>query len=230
MKKYKGGFIAIFIIILIIVVLWIIKTPITAAYLSRKLKTDVRISNITVKSHNIIINGFKLKNPKKTKAEYAFITDKILINYSFSKVFSSPSIIDNILLENVNLNIACDNPLCTKNNWTTVINNINQKEKKETKKELLIKKLVIKNMNVQITGLGLNFTKIKTSHISLIEFNNISSKNGFPTQQLITAIFRSAGLKDYLKGIIETKEKLEKIIKPFNGISDNSLEESLKSM
>ena len=46
MKKFKGWFIALFIIILIIIVLWVIKTPIAASYLSAKLKTDVSISNI----------------------------------------------------------------------------------------------------------------------------------------------------------------------------------------
>jgi hypothetical protein len=231
MKKYKGWILVFFIIILTIFILWIIKTPLIASYLSKKLKTDVSISSIGISTNRIVINNFKLKNPPKTKSKYAFVTNRITFSYSFSKLFSSPTIIDNILLENINLDIECDNPLCTKNNWTTIVKKIDENEqKKKSEKEILIKKLVMKEMDVQIVGLGLDFNKTKTAHISHIEFNNINSKTGFPTQQLIAAIFRSAGLKDYLKGLLDTKGIFENVIDTFKGVSDNSLEESLKDL
>ena len=231
MKKFKGWFIALFIIILIIIVLWVIKTPIAASYLSAKLKTDVSISNIGFSSNRIMLNNFSIKNPKKMKSKYAFIAKKIEINYSFSKFFSSPSIVDSILVKDINLNIECENPLCTKNNWTSLVVKVNDEEqKKRSKNELIIKKLVMSNMDVQIAGLGFPVTKTKKTNIAHIEFNNVSSKKGFPTQQLIAAIFRSAGLKDYLKGFLDTKGMIENIIQTFKGISDNSFEESLKNM
>ncbi len=221
MKKYKSWFIALLLILLIVIILWVVKIPLTASCLSRKLKTDVGISKVSIKSNKMIISGFKLKNHKKTKSKYAFKADKLQIYYSFSKYFSSPSIIDSISLKNVNLDIECDNSLCTKNNWTTIIDKVNEKEQKKEYKDLIIKNLVIKNMNVQIIGLGLDFNNVKTLHIAEIKFNNISSKNGFPTQQLIAAIFRSIGLKDYLKGVMETKPMFENIIDIYKDVSDN---------
>lgn len=227
MKILKYFVFILFIIICIFIFLWLIKTPITASYLSKKLKTGVVISKVSIASKQIILDQFKLINPKKTKSKYAFLAKKIQINYLLSKLFSSPLIIDSILLENVNLNIECKNPLCTKNNWTTIVNNVNEKEAKKNPKEIVIKKLVIKNMDVQITGLGLDFMKTKTTHIEEIELNNINSNKGFPTQQLITAIFRSSGLKDYLKGIMETKNMIENIIDTFKSVSENALKESI---
>jgi len=195
MKKFKGWFIALVIIILVIVVLWIIKTPLTASYLSNKLKTDVSISNMSVSSNLIQIKNFRLKNPRRSKNRYAFVAQSIEIRYSFSKLFNSPSLIDSILVKDVNLNIECANPLCTKNNWTTLVGNISDKEKRSaSKKEYIIKELELNNMDVEILGMGLDFTRKKQSHIASIKFYNINSKTGFPTQQLIAAIFRSAGL------------------------------------
>ncbi|NGX30191.1 MAG: hypothetical protein KR126chlam4_00238 [Candidatus Anoxychlamydiales bacterium] len=233
MKKYSPWFIALFVIILIVVVVWIIKTPIIASYLSNKLKTDVSMSNIAISTKKMEIKNFRIKNPRGSKSRYAFIAKKIEVNYSFSKLMSSPSIVDSILVQDINLDIECSNPLCTKNNWTNIVDNINAKEKKTvSKKEVILKTLSLKNMDVAITGLGLDFNKTKTINVASIEFNNISNKTGFPTQELIAAIFKSAGLKDYLKGILENKGFWESVIKGFKevGASDNSLEESLKAI
>ncbi|NGX34166.1 MAG: hypothetical protein K1060chlam1_00516 [Candidatus Anoxychlamydiales bacterium] len=233
MKKYSPWFIALFVIILVVVVVWIIKTPIIASYLSNKLKTDVSMSNIAISTKKMTIKNFRIKNPRGSKSRYAFIAKQIEVNYSFSKLMSSPSIVDSILVQDINLDIECSNPLCTKNNWTTIVDNINAKERKSaSKKEVILKTLSLKNMDVAITGLGLDFNKTKKTNIPSIEFNNISNKTGFPTQQLIAAIFRSAGLKDYLKGILENQGFWEGVIKGFKelGSSDNSLEESIKAI
>jgi len=234
MKKFKSWFIAFFIIIVAIIILWVIKTPIAASYLSSKLKTDVSMSNLGVSTKGMQIKNFRIKNPSKSKNRYAFEAKKVTINYSFAKLFASPSIIDDILIEDINLDIECLNPLCTKNNWTTIVDSVNAKEKRTvSKKEIIISSLSLKSMDVDIWGLGLDFDKKKTSHVASLQFNNISNKTGFPTQQLIAAIFKSAGLTDYLKGILESKGFWEGIMKGFKevgSVEDNCLEESLKSM
>ncbi|NGX52432.1 MAG: hypothetical protein KR126chlam5_00730 [Candidatus Anoxychlamydiales bacterium] len=233
MRKHSPWFIALFAIILIVVVVWVIKTPIIASYLSSKLKTDVSMSNIAVSTKKMEIKNFRIKNPKGSKNKYAFIAKKIEVYYSFSELMSSPSIVDSILVQDINLDVECSNPLCTKNNWTTIIDNISAKEKKSaSKKEMILKTLSLKNMDVAITGLGLDFNKTKKTNVASMQFNNISNKTGFPTQELIAAIFKSAGLTDYLKGILENKGFWEGVIKGFKevGSSDNSLEESLKAI
>ncbi len=233
MKKYSPWFIALFAIIVIVVALWVIKTPIIASYLSNKLKTDVSISNIAISTKKMTIKNFRIKNPRGSKNKYAFTAKNVDVNYSFSKLMSAPSIVDSILVQDINLDIECSNPLCTKNNWTSLIDNINAKEKKSvSKKEVILKTLSLKNMDVAITGLGLNFNKTKNTNVPSIEFSNISNKTGFPTQELIAAIFKSAGLTDYLKGILENQDFWEGVIKGFKeiGASDNSLEERIKTL
>jgi len=233
MKKYSPWFIALFAIILLVVIVWIIKTPILASYLSNKLKTDVSMSNIAISTKKMEIKNFRIKNPRGSKNKYAFTAKKIDINYNFSELMSSPSTVDNILIQDINLDIECSNLLCTKNNWTTIIDNVDSKEKKSvSKKEVIVKKLSLKNIDVAITGFGLDFNKTKTTKIESLEFNDVNNKTGFPTQQLIAAIFKSAGLKEYLEGILQSKGFWDKILKGFKeiGSSNNSLEESLKAI
>lgn len=230
MKKFKALFIVLFSIILLIIILWVIKTPIIASYLSSKLKTEVSISSIAISSKKMIIKNFRLKNPPKMKNRYAFEAKKIEVNASFFKFFSSPLVIDSIIVDGINLDIECSNPLCTRNNWTSIIDTINSRQKKASEKEVLIKSLIFNDMDVEILGLGLDFTKTKKSHVKEIKFSNVSSKTGFPTQQLIAAIFRSAGLKEYLQGIIEQKNFWENVIKGFKDVSANSFEEGLKAL
>jgi len=215
MKKTKGWiFVFLIAIVSILMLFWIIKTPLISSYLSNKLKTNVTLSKVSFSFKRMHIDNFKLKNTRKTKTKYAFIAKTIEINYAFPKLLSSPTVIDDILISNINLNIDCYNPLCTSNNWTEIVNNIRKKEEKTkvVKKEIIIKKLILKNMIVQISGFGLDL-KEKTVQIPRLEFKNISNKTGFPTEQLIAAIFKSAGLQNYLKEILEPKKALENIFK-----------------
>ncbi len=234
MGRNKYWIIPIGVIILLFIFLWIIKTPVMAMYLSGKLKTDVKISSISISGNQMTIKGFKLKNPRGSKSKYAFTTNKIEVNYSFKKLLSNPSFIDSITVADIFLDIECKNPLCTKNNWTTIVDNINQKEKKSpSKREVNISTLTFENIDVQISGFGIDFMKTKKKHISHISFNNVNSKDGFPTKELIKAIFGSVGLQDYLKGILDVKGKIDNILSPFTDLEDsegNCFEESLKAL
>lgn len=216
MKKFKGWLIFIFILIFLVVVFWVIKTPIVASYLSSKLKTEVTISNVVFSKNQILINDFKIKNPKKAKSKYAFEVKDIEIDFSFSKLRKKPSIIDNVVLKDIVLNIECSNPLCIKNNWTELVNNMNEIDKKQKKeKEVIVKNLSLQDMQVNITGMGLDFGKTTKTHISSLNFNNVSSKKGFPTQKLIAAIFRSSNMQKYLKGVVEDIEFIDQVFKGF---------------
>lgn len=209
MKKFIS---IVVIIVVAIVALWFIKTPIIAGILSSKLKTSVSIGDIFVTPSHITIKNFKIKNPTGFSG-YALRTKTIRVDYSMKKLFSSPSIIDKVLIDDINLDVECTNPVCSKNNWTGIMNNVSEKESKsKSDTEVIIRSFVMKDMKVQIGGMGL-LGKTQTKTLDHIEFNNINSKDGFPTQQLISAIFRSAGLKDYLKGLLE--DGPEGILKTF---------------
>ncbi|NGX55963.1 MAG: hypothetical protein K1060chlam5_00197 [Candidatus Anoxychlamydiales bacterium] len=218
MKKFKPFIIAIVAIFAVVIFVWIIKGPLISSYLTSKLKTNVSIKSVNLGFSKMVLKNFTIKNLRGNKTKFAFRADIIEVDYSLSKLFSSPSIVDSILVDNIKLNIECKNPLCSKNNWTGIVNNISMKEKKATKeKEIRIKKITFKDLNVDIYNLGLDLTKKKTAYVKEIEFNNVNSKDGFPTKQLIAAIFKSANLRDYLKGVLDLKNWMDK----FNPFSVN---------
>ena len=219
-SKKKLTSIIILAIIVLVLFLWFIKTPIMSAYISKKLKLDVSIGKVHMTPSHLKIKNFKIKNPEKTKSKNAFTCKKIEVDFSFSKIFSSPSIIDKISMEDIFIIIECDNALCTKNNWTMMVESVEQKEQKEEKKEVIIEKLILDDISVEVREIGLKKSKF-LANISHIENYNVNSREGFPTQQLIAALFRSAGLKDYLKDIFEKQKFFENFLTPFKDLSEN---------
>lgn len=229
MKIKKKWIVSVLVIIFIILFLWVLKNSIATVYLTKKLKTTASFSNVSISSNKMILSNFKIINPNRTNSKYAFVAERIQVNYSLSKLMTSPSIVDNILIENVKLNIDCDDPVCNTNNWTIILNKVNEEEAKKSNREIIVSSMIVKNMDVQINGAGLNLLNstssgTKNAHIDSIEFKNISSKKGFPTQQLAQAIFRSSGLQDYLKGLMQPLEQLgpdgtmKGIMEPFKSI------------
>lgn len=225
MKKvktfWKYFFSIVVVIVLLLVLLWFVKTPIISSYLSSKLKVDVSIDAISAGTSHLRIDNFKINNPKTGyKDKVAFLCKEISADYSFSSLRSDPVVIDEIKLKDIFLEIECKDPMCGKNNWTHILNNINEEEEKTTgEKEVKIKKLVFENLKIQLIGMGIRGGTKNLSPINRIELNNISSKEGFPTDKLVAAIFRHAGLKDYLKDLVNPKNLLETITSPFKGIT-----------
>jgi hypothetical protein len=234
MKAFRKIAIVFTSIIIGIVGIWVIKTPIIASYLSAKLKTDVSMSGISISTKKVNMKNFRIKNPKGFDNRYAFMAKQLQIDYSLSSLFGKTKTIDNILIQDINLDIECTSALCSSNNWTQIINNIDSESKsKPSDKEYLIKTLTLKDLNVVISGSAFDFAINKNIKVDSITFNNISNKTGFPTSQLIQAIFQNAGLKEYIKDILEPQKWIEGAIDGLKdlGSSDyNSLEESLMSL
>ena len=93
--------------------------------------------------------------------------------------------------------------------------NVDDEQDKDAK-DMLVKKLVIKNLSVSIRGKGLFSSWKKIKEIPRLEFRNISSKEGFPTEKLIEQIFDEANLGTYIKELVKQPTKLlDKAISPF---------------
>jgi hypothetical protein len=111
------------------------------------------------------------------------------------------------------LNIEFSNPLGTKNNWTAIGEGMGDQK---GEKEVIIRKLILTNLNVKIRGLGLSIAP-KTQHIDRLEFNDIDSSKGFPTKELIAKIFQGAGLQQYIQDLFNPGNLLEKFSNPLKG-------------
>lgn len=218
----KRFFLIAFLVIFVgILAIYFLRAPILSLYLSKKLKVGVSMSSISLGKSSIKIKGFKIKNPRGYKERVAFLSDEIEINYIFSKFFEDPSIINSLIIRGNYLNIVCNNPLCSDNNWSAIMSK--EKGKKDAK-EVIIRKLEIDNLDVDITGMGIVPGAKKKKHISHISFSNISSKRGFPTSELIRIIFEDVGLQDLIKDVLDKKDTIERFIDTFKRFGKKSQE------
>lgn len=112
--------------------------------------------------------------------------------------------------------IECKDPVCTKNNWAEITDKIKEKKNDKDDEGIIVKTILINKLTVKITGMGISGKVKKKLTIDSITLNDINSKEGFPTKQLIVAIFQSAKMKDYLKGILDYKSFFNEILFPFN--------------
>lgn len=177
------------------------------------------MQDISISSSQMKIDDLEVRNPAKAKKRTAFKAKKIEANFSLQELRGKRSVVDSILVDKVYLNVICFDALCSSNNWTEIMKGISSTEEKHSKKQFLIKKLIIKDLTVDIHGIGgLIFpsNKKKTITISYLEFDNITSESGFPTQELFIEIFKRVGIQEYLKSFIQDQGKmLKSLIPPF---------------
>ncbi len=214
-KKGSVGFIFL-IIIGALITLWALKVPLMSAYLSNRLGVPVSMLGVKIRPSYTSITRFRVANPRSAKTKTAFASKKIRADYAIKELFGSPSTVDQITLNDVFLSIEFYNPLGTVNNWTEIAKNMPKQEKKKKGKGYLIRKLVINDLLVEIHGMGLGglLGKVETKRIPRLEFTNISSEEGFPTEQLIQAIFGRTGLDKYIKDLFSPGRIIPDAAKP----------------
>lgn len=219
-KKFfkKLGWSAIPLIVLgSVLALWILKPLILSQYLTSRLEVRTLVGSIQIGKSETSIGDFKIKNPLGYKTRNAFRAAKATIQYNYKKLFSNPSEIDLIDLEDVFLSIEFDNPLGTKNNWTNILEKIPSHSRMD--KELIIHKLVVNDLKIEIRGLGLSGRQTKV--VSHIELDEINSQDGFPTKELIIKIFGVAGIEQYIQDLLNPTNTLKKLFNPLGATAPN---------
>jgi hypothetical protein len=219
MKKF---FVSILLIVLIaLMAIWFFKAPVMSIYLSKLLKCKISISNVEMSKSHMKIDNLEILNPVGFKPLPAFASKEIDISYDWKKLKGQPSYIEKIELNDNYLRIECVNPRCSENNWTKIIKNIGERKVKEKDGEVIIKKISLKGLNVDIQGMEIPLGIKKNTHIDYLEFNNVSSKVGFPIDELILAIFKEAGLFDFIKEMINPRKIFDNYFKPINPFGEN---------
>ncbi len=198
MTKKGFGFV-ILIILAVAAFVWLIKAPILSSYLSGKMGVKVSAANISVLPSHMKIRKFKLHNPKGFKSRTALRVDEIHVSYTWSELTGDPNVIDEIVLDNVFLDIEVKDGIGKVSNWSEIISKMPSPNGKANR--FIIKKLIINNLKVEISGLGAEgATQTKT--VARMEFTDIDSEKGFPTQQLIAQIFGKVGLMQFIEHAI----------------------------
>ncbi len=201
-----------------IVFFWLVKAPILSSYLTHKIKVPISISTISVWPHQTIMNGFRVKNPRGFKLPNALTAGKTTVDYKPEQLVSNPCVFDSIYMDKVYLGIEFSNATGTENNWTAIGSNISDDGHG---REVIIHKVVITNITVEVRGIQAKILQVpQMQTIERMEFDEIDSKNGFPTKELIRMIFQQAGLEKYIERILSPENIFENVTNPLKIFSN----------
>lgn len=206
--------------------LWLIKAPIMSTYLTNKLGIAATVRTISMWPKETTIRHFRIENPHRYRTRTAFEVDKIKIAYRWGALTGRPSEIDLITLDDVFLNIYINNVSGSDNNWAAIGA---QMPERKGGREVVVHKLILRNMTVQTEGPGAKSLGVSgTQHFDQMEFDEIDSREGFPTKELISRIFQGAGLRKYLEKFLNPTERIKEALSPFKIFGDSSKREALE--
>jgi len=215
-----GWKLIVLIIIAAFVFLWLIKAPIMSSFLSSKMGVHVNVRSISMWPNETTIRDFRIGNPHGFRSNTAFLVDLTKINYRWGHLAHDPSEIDLITLDGVTLNIEIINGSGSQNNWSLIGE---QMPERKTEKEVIVHKLVLRNMTVNTSGPGAKKLGVEgTQHFDQMEFDEIDSRHGFPTKELIAKIFQGAGIRKYIENLLNPTKRIEDTLrKPFKMFGEN---------
>ena len=177
------------------------RAPMLGRYLSQKMGTTVTIESIDFDEDSFTLNNLMIKNPPGNQLPTAFKVKTIEFKAPFDHYFKKHIEIDAITLNDIYLSLEFHNKQHTKGNWTTIIQNIDsnysstyppESQKSSEKKSLrkhrtvMIKKLLFYNIEIEIFLYGDKPRQL--SPIAAIELENVSGKEGIPTEEITEII------------------------------------------
>ncbi|HEY4255269.1 MAG TPA: hypothetical protein VGM34_02855 [Chlamydiales bacterium] len=210
--------IVLLLIIAALVFLWLIKASLASSFLTDKMKVPVSLRSLAISPSEMLIEEFKIRNPRGFKMKDALKAEEIQVKYGWKKLFHNPSEIDVIEVKDIFLDVELSNATGTQNNWTAIGANIPSSDKPA--RELIIHKLILSNLTAEIRGVGGSQTPI-VRKLDRLELDEIDSREGFPTKQLISAIFKGVGMEMYIKELINPQNIIKKALSPLRLGAEN---------
>jgi hypothetical protein len=209
----------IMILILGCILVWNMLPTIVSHQLSKYAGVSVSISDIRISPHHIKVDGIRIDNPSGyAKTPRALSVDTFYAGVPFTHFFDDQIVIDEMKMDHTYIGLEFDSPNSKSGNWTTIMHNMNKStaegkekaKKKEKSTSVLIKRLVITDLQIELAyKTGGNPNK-KLRPIDRLELTNISSEGGIPTAQIMNMImqetlrniFSKEGLQNMLDGIL----------------------------
>ena len=203
----------IFLLVACALFLWLVKASIVSVYLSDKIGVPVTIRMISIWPKSTTLRYFRIANPERYRTNSALVAKKTEIGYRWGALTGTVREIDSIVLEDVFLNIYIQNITGKDNNWAEIGSRMSPPK---NSREVMIHKLIIKNMTVKTEGPGAKKLGVAgLQHFDQMEFDSINSKDGFPTKALISQIFQKAGIIKYLENFLNPTQRVREILSPF---------------
>ena len=192
---------------------------ILAEVISKKTMTPVSIKDVIWGKDSFTIDDIMIANPKTARLPTAMRVKSIKVTAPYKQYLESPILINQIHLDTVYINIQIYNKEQTEGNWQTLMGNmaVDHKSPLSIERAALIRKLILTNIQIDLI---LSDGEIHhLSSIERLEFDNISSDKGIPTQEIseiiVQKMMQSIFLQKGLKSIIEAPVNIIKGIIPF---------------
>lgn len=201
MKKVFGtlaGLIILAIVVLVVCLFlaWSRIPDLVAGHLSKRLKVPVSIEEVQITKESIDIHNLEIGNPRGYTLPKAFSAHNILIQAPLMRYLDEKIIIDAITVNTVYLGAEFDKPGSKNGNWTTLMQNFKNSTTppKESKKgkTVLIKKLILTDIDVDLAYKSGSIPVKRLKPIPKIEFTNVTSEKGIPSEQITNLIIEQA--------------------------------------
>lgn len=225
-----SGVIIILLLAIVIVgfIIWARIPDIVASSLSKKMQVTVEIEDINLTLQSIKVEKLEIGNPKGSILSKAFSSDQILIQAPASNYFKDEIVIDEIDIDKVYVALEFDSKGSSKGNWSTIMGNMKSSSPpSKNEKNILIKRLILTNIDLDLVYRNEGGKVQKLPPIRRLEFTNVTSQGGIPSQQIMNvilketlrSIFQKENLQNMLEGILENpKGGVQQLLEPFKGL------------
>lgn len=234
MKKFLSGLFGVIFVLIIAAVLivffgWSRVPDWLASRLEEQLQVHVSIDDLHVSWESIDIQKLEVGNPSGYTLPKAFSAEQILIQAPATVYLHDRIIIDQLEIDNIYVGLEFDKQGSKRGNWTVLMKNLKEHEQRTGGhgKSVLIKKLILNNLSITLAYRDGSKKPQKLKTIKHLEFDNVTSEEGLPTDQIaniimremLKSIFTLENLGNMLEGFLESPTKgVDNLVTPFKKI------------
>ncbi len=183
--------------------------------LSNTTQTPVTVGAIGFLRDAFTIQRLVISNPKDAYLPTAFKAETIKVSSAYTSYFRQTVVIEKIEVDDVFLNIEFYTEDKLTGNWQALFDNMGKSDQlMKNNRQTLIKQLVLRNVQVNLILAGGKIHRL--SPIDQLEFEGLSSDEGFPVQQIseiiakkmIYSVLKEEGLNLIIKIPLKVIKKL----------------------
>ena len=232
MKSFCFGLVKLVVVVVLALIIFafIAKSrlpDIVSNNLSKKIHVPVQIDDIHLTWDKVDIDKITIGNPTGSILPKAFSCEQLISLAPFTNYLKRHVVIEQIEIDSVYLGLEFKAPLNTEGNWSKIMDQINRSSPTSSSRTILIRKLILTNIDVDLVYRSQDNTVKRLRHIDRIELNDVSSEEGIPANQItslvikemIKSILLEQNLQNLIQDVIQSPQQgIKKILNPFKKI------------
>ena len=202
-----------------------------ATGLSKNLKVPVTIANMSFSLNKITVDHLDVANLPNDRLKKALSVKTICSKCNLFNYLKNTINIEQITLDDIYIGLEFDSSKSAEGNWTVLMSNLESataSAPKESSKSVIIKELVLTNIQVDVVYKSSNGAVKKLKPIPKIVLHDINSSQGFPSDQIMQSVLgqmlKSVFVDENLKNMFEDllvnppKSAVDAVLQPFKGL------------